>query len=98
LIWDRGTYRNLREEMGDESLDMAASIEEGKVEVWLEGKKLQGGFALIRTGFGRNKNGWILKKMNDEMADAQRNPVDTEPDSVVSGRSLEQVQKEESGE
>jgi DNA ligase D-like protein (predicted 3'-phosphoesterase) len=97
LIWDRGTYRNLRKGAEGESMNMEASVEDGKVEVWLEGQKLEGGFALIRTGYGRNKNGWILKKMDDEKADAHRNPVRTEPDSVVSGRSLEQVRKEEEG-
>jgi DNA ligase D-like protein (predicted 3'-phosphoesterase) len=95
LIWDQGTYRNLREEEADQPLSMVESMDEGKIEVWLEGKKLQGGFALIRTGYGRNKNGWILKKMDDEKADARRDPVKTEPNSVVSGRSLEQIRKEE---
>jgi hypothetical protein len=75
---------------------MAESIEEGKVEVWLEGNKLQGGFALIRTGFGKG-NGWLLIKMDDEMADARRDPVSTEPDSVITGRSLEQVREEGEG-
>jgi DNA ligase D-like protein (predicted 3'-phosphoesterase) len=58
LIWDRGSYRNLREKEGDDSLSMAESIEDGKVEVWLEGEKIQGGFALIRTGSGRNPGGF----------------------------------------
>jgi DNA ligase D-like protein (predicted 3'-phosphoesterase) len=96
IVWDRGGYRNLREERGDDSLSMAESIEEGKVEVWLEGNKLQGGFALIRTGFGKG-NGWLLIKMDDEMADARRDPVSTEPDSVITGRSLEQVREEGEG-
>ncbi len=94
LIWDQGEFRNLREG-GDEPHSMAESVEAGKVEVWLEGKKLQGGFALIRTGYGRNKNGWLLKKMDDEKADAHRNPVSSEPNSVVSGRSLEEIRKEQ---
>jgi DNA ligase D-like protein (predicted 3'-phosphoesterase) len=97
LIWDRGMYRNLREGEGVDSLSMTESIEEGKVEVWLEGERLQGGFALIRTGYGRNKNGWLLKKMDDEKADARRNPVSSEPDSVVSHRSLEEIRKEGGG-
>jgi DNA ligase D-like protein (predicted 3'-phosphoesterase) len=97
LIWDRGMYRNLREGEGVDSLSMTESIEEGKVEVWLEGERLQGGFALIRTGYGINKNGWLLKKMDDEKADARRNPVSSEPDSVVSHRSLEEIRKEEGG-
>ncbi len=94
LIWDRGEYRNLRGG-GDEPLSMTESVEAGKVEVWLEGKKLQGGYALIRTGYGRNKNGWLLKKMDDEKADANQSPVNSEPNSVVSGRSLEQIRKEQ---
>jgi DNA ligase D-like protein (predicted 3'-phosphoesterase) len=97
LIWDRGMYRNLRGGEGVDSLSMTESIEEGKVEVWLEGERLQGGFALIRTGYGRNKNGWLLKKMDDEKADARRNPVSSEPDSVVSHRSLDEIRKEGGG-
>ena len=30
-------------------------------------------------------------KMKDEKADARRNPVNTQPDSVLSDRSLEEV-------
>jgi DNA ligase D-like protein (predicted 3'-phosphoesterase) len=96
IVWDRGIYRNLREREGDDSLSMAESLNDGKVEVWLEGTKLQGGFTLIRTGFGKG-NGWLLIKMNDDKADANRNPVSTEPDSAITGRSLEQVREGQSG-
>jgi hypothetical protein len=34
--------------------------------------------------------------MKDGEADARRNPVSTQPDSVLTGRSLEQVAEEES--
>jgi DNA ligase D-like protein (predicted 3'-phosphoesterase) len=91
IVWDRGTYRNLREEK-EEGKSMAGSLKEGKVEVWLEGEKLQGGYVLIRTG-GDNK--WLLKKMKDEKADARRNPVTTQRESVKSGRTLEELQKEQ---
>jgi len=36
---------------------------------------------------------WLLVKMDDKYADARRNPVSTEPDSVISGDSLEEIRK-----
>ena len=34
---------------------------------------------------------WLLVKVRDEAADARRNPVSTEPESVLSGRTIEDV-------
>lgn len=89
LVWDRGTYKNLVAEK-DEPLTMEESIEKGHVEVWLEGEKLQGGYALVQMK-GRGDNQWLLVKMSDEKADARRNPVSTQPDSVITGASLEEI-------
>lgn len=94
IVWDRGTYRNLRLEKDNNGLSMEEALEEGKVEVWLAGEKVQGGFALIRTGKGEDAR-WLLIKMDDDEADARRNPVDTAPDSVLSGRSIDAVREEE---
>jgi DNA ligase D-like protein (predicted 3'-phosphoesterase) len=100
LVWDRGTYRNLMGEKAD-PLSMQEAIEEGHVEVWLEGAKLKGGYALIQMK-GRGDKQWLLVKMKDDEADARRNPVSTEPNSVVSGATLEQIrdriEKEEASE
>ena len=93
LLWDRGSYRNLKEDPGSNPL--SKQIEDGRITIWLEGRKLKGGFALIRTGKS-SKARWLLVKMNDEEADAQRNPTATEPDSVKTGRSLEEIR--DSGE
>ena len=89
LVWDRGTYRNLRAE-DDETASMAEALRDGHVAVWLEGEKLRGGYALIRTGKG-DDNRWLLIKMKDEEADARRNPVSTQPESVLTGRTLEEI-------
>ena len=93
LLWDRGSYRNLKEDPGSNPL--SKQIEDGRITIWLEGRKLRGGYALIRTDKG-GKARWLLVKMNDEEADAQRNPTATEPDSVKTGRSLEEIR--DSGE
>ena len=34
---------------------------------------------------------WILVKVRDEAADARRNPVSAQPESVLSGRTIEDV-------
>jgi DNA ligase D-like protein (predicted 3'-phosphoesterase) len=95
LVWDTGPYRNLRADKDDGGLDMEASLEDGLVEVALQGEKLQGGYALKRIR-GGDKPQWLLIKMDDEGADARRNPTSTEPDSVRSGRSLEEIAREAS--
>lgn len=96
LIWDRGSYTNLKEEEGDEeeAKSVAEQIEDGHVTIRLKGRKLTGGYALIRTESGDEAR-WLLIKMDDEDADARRNPMSTEPDSVKSGRNLEEIQAQE---
>ena len=86
IVWDAGTYRNL-----DETRSMAEALEAGHAKVWLEGEKLTGGWTLHRTGAGGAKAQWLLIKRRDEGADARRNPQKTQPESVRSGRTVEEV-------
>jgi DNA ligase D-like protein (predicted 3'-phosphoesterase) len=72
-IWDRGTYRNLRA-IGDESLSMAEALEEGKVEVYLQGDKLDGPYALIRVATDENEEPrWLMLKMKAQEASEEDN-------------------------
>jgi DNA ligase D-like protein (predicted 3'-phosphoesterase) len=89
IVWDIGTYRNLTEKDGRE-VPVEEAVETGHVKVWLEGKKLRGGYALTRVDKGKRER-WILVKVADEAADARRNPVNTEPQSVLSGRTIEDL-------
>jgi hypothetical protein len=73
---------------------MAEALEAGHVKVWLEGEKLTGGWTLQRTR-GGSKPQWLIIKRRDEGADARRNPESTQPDSVTTGRTLEQVAADE---
>lgn len=98
MIWDAGTYRNLKEEEGNNddkgSVSMHESYKQGHITVYLEeGRKISGGYALIRTGSDADAQ-WLLIKMDDEKSDARRNPVSTEPDSIATGRSLDEIAKE----
>jgi DNA ligase D-like protein (predicted 3'-phosphoesterase) len=92
IVWDRGTYRNL-----DEERSVAEAIDAGHVKVWLEGEKLKGGWTLQRTRGGA-KPQWLMIKRRDQGADARRNPESTEPRSVLTGRTVEQVAEESSGD
>ncbi|MGZ4371665.1 MAG: DNA polymerase ligase N-terminal domain-containing protein, partial [Gaiellaceae bacterium] len=65
-------------------------LAEGHVAVWLEGEKLRGGYALTRIGGGKRER-WLLVKKNDEAADPRRDPIRSQPESVKSGRRLEDV-------
>lgn len=90
IVWDRGTYRNLSEHKG-EALSMEAALEEGRVKVWLEGEKLRGGYALARTRGTDGRPGWLLIKLKDEHADTADDLLARRPESVLTGRTLEQV-------
>ena len=94
MIWDTGPYRNLRAEKEEDGLSMTEALAEGKLEVWLGGEKLSGGYALIRTGQGDEAR-WLLIKMDDDEADARRNPTSTEPLSVKTRRDMNEIAKEE---
>jgi DNA ligase D-like protein (predicted 3'-phosphoesterase) len=89
LLWDRGPYRNLADDV-----DMAEALEDGKIEVFLDGEKIQGGYVLIRTGSDDDQERWLLIKKDDDHADARRKPVSTEPESVASGRQLKEIAEE----
>jgi bifunctional non-homologous end joining protein LigD len=93
LVWDRGSYRNLKEKDENGGLpSVAEQLDKGHATIWLEGEKISGGYALIRTGGGGDAR-WLLVKMNDDRADARRNPVSTEPDSVKTGRSIDEIRQ-----
>ncbi|MBA2564394.1 MAG: DNA ligase D [Gemmatimonadetes bacterium] len=83
IVWDRGPFR-LRE----------GSVAAGSLKVDLSGRKLVGGWALVRIR-GRDATGkeWLLIKERDEHADPDRDVAGEEPTSVVSGLTVEEVGK-----
>lgn len=86
IVWDSGTYRAIDEELSPE-----AALERGHLSFWLDGVKLRGGWTLHRTGRPGLKARWLLIKRRDEAADARRDPVSTRPESVRTGRTLEDL-------
>lgn len=95
LVWDIGPLRNLTDH--HTALPLGEAIESGHCKVWLGGEKLRGGFALTNARVGGREDNWLLVKLDDEPADARRNPVGTEPRSVLTGRDLNEVTAQEAG-
>ncbi|HVL64610.1 MAG TPA: DNA polymerase ligase N-terminal domain-containing protein [Actinomycetota bacterium] len=89
IVWDIGTYRNLTSDDTGNEIPVDEAVAQGHVAVWLEGEKLRGGYALTET-----ERGWLLVKMKDEAADARRNPTSTEPESVLTGRTNDDLAAE----
>ncbi len=84
IVWDRGSFRN----EGEGSLE--EGLAEGHLRVWLEGEKLRGGWSLRRMK-GQQKESWLLMKRRDEAADPSADPVTERPESVVSGKTIEEL-------
>ena len=93
IVWDLGTYRNITEVDG-EIVPIEKGLEDGYVGVWLEGKKLIGGWSLRRVSMGRDaRPKWLLVKKRDETADATSDPTSTQPESALTGRTIEEVRE-----
>jgi DNA ligase D-like protein (predicted 3'-phosphoesterase) len=93
MIWDKGTYRNVTKK-NDKEVPITRALKNGHIAVELDGKKIEGRYALSRIVKGK-KPRWLLVKMKDAKADARRNPVKSETKSAVSGRTMKQIEKEE---
>ena len=92
IVWDKGTYRNITRRDGEE-VPIDRALAGGHAVVELHGEKLRGGYALTRTD-REPRERWLLVKTRDDAADARRNPVSTQPESVLSRRTIEQIAAE----
>jgi DNA ligase D-like protein (predicted 3'-phosphoesterase) len=84
IVWDRGAY-----EQGGR-VPWPQALDRGHAVFVLHGEKLQGGFALQRTGGGA-KPQWLLIKRRDEHAQPGSDIAATHPASVISGSTLQEL-------
>ncbi|HET7804725.1 MAG TPA: DNA ligase D [Pseudolabrys sp.] len=89
MIWDRGHWL-------PES-DPRKGLAKGHLAFTLEGKKLHGGWHLVRMRrrAGETRDNWLLIKQDDDAGRFPRDKdiLEEEPLSVASGRSMEQIAK-----
>jgi DNA ligase D-like protein (predicted 3'-phosphoesterase) len=94
MVWDIGIYENLKGKKGERP-SMADCYKNGKIEVSLHGKKLDGSYALIKTHFRNNSHSWLFFKMKDDQADVYKKSVALEKNSALTGRSLKEIADDE---
>jgi ATP-dependent DNA ligase len=89
MVWDRGGYRTKG------GIAPAEQLARGKIDVDLQGRKLCGGFTLIRTRPRlADREWWLLVKHRDEHAEPSWNVENPELDySVLTGRTLKEIQE-----
>ncbi|WP_332681410.1 DNA ligase D, partial [Bosea sp. (in: a-proteobacteria)] len=92
IIWDEGRW--LPEG------DPAHGMEKGHIAFALEGHKLAGGWHLVRLKprRGEKRDNWLLIKVDDEYASSDEDILETAPDSVKSGRSVEEIGEDDNAE
>jgi DNA ligase D-like protein (predicted 3'-phosphoesterase) len=93
IVWDTGTFRNITKRDG-QLVPLDQAIENGQLAIWLDGKKLKGGFALTKIRDGK-KPIWLLVKKRDEYANTS-DPVNEQPESVLTGRTIEELNETQS--
>ena len=91
MLWDQGTWQPQ-----EGHTDVDAGLRDGNLKFILHGTKMQGKWALIRMGgkaATERKPNWLLIKEHDEYERQPTDPAitDSEPNSVVTKRSLEQI-------
>ena len=94
IVWDLGPYRNDTVDDDGEPVSMRDAIDDGHVRVTLDGEKLTGGFVLQQAKMNGDPTNWLLIKADDDGADARRNPTSTQRESVLSGRTVDDVAAE----
>ena len=88
IIWDKGYWRHPGDSSGEASEALLKeALEKGNLKFVLEGEKLSGEFALVKTGMGSKS--WLLLKKKDVHATGANIAADNR--SVVSRRTLEDV-------
>lgn len=87
IIWDRGTYRPLTE-TPDQAKTLKDQLKKGHLTFILEGQKLRGEFALIKTPY-KGDNAWLLVKKADEYAGQAS--IISKDRSVLSGKKVDDL-------
>lgn len=92
IVWDRGSYRHPSGTAGKagEGL-LLEGLKKGDLKFILEGEKLRGEFALVKTR--KDEKSWLLIKKRDRFATTEE--ILAQNRSVLSGKTLEETSGED---
>jgi DNA ligase D-like protein (predicted ligase)/DNA ligase D-like protein (predicted 3'-phosphoesterase) len=92
MLWDRGEWQP--------EGDPHEGLKKGKFSFTLKGKRLKGGFTLLRMRKDRGKStreNWLLIKQRDTAASEEIDPVEKWQRSVATRRSMDGIAKAANG-
>ncbi|MFW5998762.1 MAG: DNA polymerase ligase N-terminal domain-containing protein [Bacillota bacterium] len=89
IVWDKGNYFNITglDEKG-EIIPLDEAINNGVIEIILNGKRLKGGWNLIRVNYENKNNNWLLIKKKDRYIKKGYEITEKETNSVISNKKL----------
>lgn len=92
MVWDEGSYHSVGEfkSKKEEDEDLRRQWNEGKIHIILNGSKLKGEFALVKSSWRGDKS-WLLMKLKDQYS--TKEDILLEETSVSTGRTLDQIRK-----
>lgn len=82
-VWDQGMWQP--------EGDPHEAVKKGRLTFTLAGHKLQGRWHLVRTKPQGTQESWLLFKGRDEEANEKLDVVTAKPESVLSGRTLDEI-------
>jgi bifunctional non-homologous end joining protein LigD len=88
MLWDRGTYEP---EGGGGADALREGYERGDLKIVMHGKRMKGGWVLVRMRREAGRAQWLLIKHRDELADPDYDVVEEAVTSVASGRTMEEI-------
>lgn len=82
-VWDQGSWQP--------EGDPHEALKRGRLTFTLDGRKLHGRWHLVRTKPQGTQESWLLFKGRDEAANDNVDILKTEPASVLTGRTLDEI-------
>ncbi|WP_343524816.1 DNA ligase D [Pedobacter sp.] len=92
IVWDEGTYEPIENIKGKKAQEkhLLQQLKDGSLKIKLNGEKLHGEFALVKT-HGMAENSWLLIKHKDDYASTK--DITKQDKSVLSGKTIERMEK-----
>lgn len=100
IVWDRGTYAPVPsdgKEIASEDIDkeMRHAFAKGRIRVRFAGDRLDGTWSLVRMARPDDEGAWLMIKSRDAQVDPARDLTEEAVSSVLTGRTIEDVESQE---
>ena len=93
IVWDEGVYEPAKGDFKDKKSKNKSLIDQlhkGKIVFNLQGKKLKGEFALVKSSYS-GEHSWLLMKVKDKYA--KTTDITKKDKSVISGKTVKEMEK-----